>query len=475
MLSPVIVWLRQDLRLADHPALIAAATQGPVIFLYVLDDETPGEWKIGAASRWWLHRSLQKLAERVPLVLRRGAADRVIGEIVRETGANAVHFTRDYAPRSGALEQRLRKICEDRSVSLHRHGGFLLHEPEAVRNGSGDPYKVYTPFSKACFKAGEPPQPKPVPEFVLWKGNTRSDLLEDWNLLPAKPNWAKAFEKRWTPGEEGARQRLKAFIEEHFDHYTSGRDRPGQDGTSRLSPHLHFGEIGPAQCWHAIRAAQAEANGRLDATAEKFLKELLWREFNTHLLFHFPSMPTEPFKPAFANFPWSGARENLRSWQQGRTGYPIVDAGLRELWTTGFMQNRVRMIAASVLIKNLLISWVEGERWFWDTLVDADLANNAANWQWVAGSGADASPFFRIFNPVLQGEKFDPQGDYVRQWVPELSKLPNSVIHRPWEARTSVLVAAGVELGRNYPHPLVEHGAARDKALAAYRQMKGLL
>ena len=472
MPSPIIVWLRQDLRLADHQALIAASGQGPVIFLYVLDDETPGEWKIGAASRWWLHYSLENLGKSVPLVLRRGAADVVIGEVLHETGARAVHFTRDYAPWSGALEQRMREICEGHSASLHRHGGFLLHEPETVRNGSGEPYKVYTPFANACFKAGGPPRPNPVPVFEIWRGNIRSDVLDNWNLLPVKPNWAKAFDERWTPGEEGARQALNAFIEEHLAHYTLGRDQPGQDGTSRLSPHLHFGEISPAQCWHAIRAAQAEANGKLDATAEKFLKELLWREFNAHLLFHWPTLPTEPFKLAFANFPWSGTRENLQSWQQGRTGYPIVDAGLRELWTTGFMQNRVRMIAASVLIKNLLISWVEGERWFWDTLVDADLANNAANWQWVAGSGADASPFFRIFNPVLQGEKFDPQGDYVRKWVPELAKLPNDVIHRPWEARPSVLQAAEVELGRNYPHPVVEHSAARDRALAAYRGIK---
>jgi deoxyribodipyrimidine photo-lyase len=470
---PVVVWLRQDLRLADHAALSAAAEQGPVIFLHVLDDETPGDWRPGGASRWWLHRSLEGFGRKVPLVLRRGAADAVIGDVLTETGAKAVHFARDYAPWSGDLERRVKAVCDQAGAACHRHRGFLLNEPEAIRNGAGEPYKVYTPFSKACFAAGEPRQPKPVPDFETWSGTIRSDRLEDWQLLPAKPNWAKGFDNLWTPGEEGARQRLAAFIDEGLAHYADERDRPDRDVTSRLSPHLHFGEISPAQCWHAVRAAQARAGGRLDKAAEKFLKEMLWREFSQHLIHRWPTLPEKPFRPEFGSFPWAENEDGLKAWQTGRTGYPIIDAGMRELWATGIMHNRVRMIVASFLVKDLLIPWAEGERWFWDTLVDADIGNNAASWQWVAGCGADAAPYFRIFNPVLQGEKFDPRGTYVHKWLPELARLPAEHIHKPWAAPAAVLKAAGVELGADYPHPIVDHGMARDRALAAYREIRG--
>ncbi len=473
MTSPSLYWLRQDLRLADNAALTAASAQGSVIFLYVLDDETPGEWRLGGASRWWLHKSLEALSARVPLVLRRGAADRVIAEVLSETGAASVHFTRDYAPWSGALERRVKEACDAAGASCHRYGGFLLHEPEAIRNGSGEPYRVYTPFSKACFAAGEARPLKPVPAFTPWGGKLASDLLSDWALLPTKPDWAKDIAAHWTPGEDGAAARLASFVAEGLALYADERDRPDRDVTSRLSPHLHFGEVSPAQCWHAVRAAQFAAQGRLDKTAEKFLKEVLWREFSYHLLHHWPTLPTAPFRPEFGAFPWSENPQALKAWQRGRTGYPIVDAGMRELWATGIMHNRVRMIAASFLIKDLLIPWTEGERWFWDTLVDADIGNNAASWQWVAGCGADAAPYFRIFNPVLQGVKFDPKGDYVRKWVPELARLPEEFIHRPWEAPRLVLHAAGVELGRNYPHPVVDHGEARNKALAAFQEIKG--
>ena len=473
MTTPVLYWVRQDLRLADNAALTAAAAKGPIIFLHVLDDETPGDWKLGGASRWWLHRSLEALRTKVPLVLRRGAAHKVIAEVLKVTGANALHFTRDYAPWSDALERRVKAACEAHGATCHRHGGFLLHEPEAIRNGSGEPYKVYTPFSKACFAAGEPKPLKPAPAFTPWTGTIASDRLEDWQLLPSRPNWAKGFESHWTPGEDGARARLTAFIADGLAHYAEERDRPDRGVTSRLSPHLHFGEISPAQCWHAVRAAQAMAGGKLDTAAEKFLKEILWRDFSYHLLQHWPSLPEKPFRPEFEAFPWGQDPKALACWQKGQTGYPIVDAGLRELWATGIMHNRVRMIAASFLIKDLLVPWTEGERWFWDTLVDADIASNAANWQWVAGCGADAAPYFRIFNPVLQGEKFDPDGAYVRKWVPELTRLPNDVIHRPWEAPRLVLEAAGVALGNNYPHPAVDHARARDRALAAFKDIKG--
>ena len=473
MTSPALYWLRNDLRLTDNAALTAAAAQGPVIFLYVLDDETPGDWRLGGASRWWLHKSLEALSAKAPLVLRRGAADKVIAEVLKESGAGSVHFTRDYAPWSGALEHRVKAAAEAAGAGCHRYGGFLLHEPEAIRSGSGEPYKVYTPFSKACFAAGEPKPLKPVPKFAAFDSNLKSDKLADWKLLPTKPDWAKGMAAHWTPGEAGAAQRLNDFIADGLEHYADERDRPDRDVTSRLSPYLRSGEISPAQCWHAVRAAQLAAGGKLDRAAEKFLKEVLWREFSYHLLHHWPSLPEKPFRPEFAGFPWSENPKALKQWQKGRTGYPIVDAGLRELWATGIMHNRVRMIAASFLIKDLLIPWQEGERWFWDTLVDADIGSNSASWQWVAGCGADAAPYFRIFNPVLQGEKFDGAGAYVKKWLPELANMPDEFVHRPWEAPALVLKAAGVELGKNYPHPVVDHGKARDRALAAFQEIKG--
>jgi deoxyribodipyrimidine photo-lyase len=314
---------------------------------------------------------------------------------------------------------------------------------------------------------------KPVPAFTHWSGAIASDRLEDWGLLPVRPDWAKAFPHHWTPGEDGAALRLKDFIADGLAHYADERDRPDRDVTSRLSPHLHFGEISPAQAWHGVRAAQFKAGGKIDKAAEKFLKEVLWREFSYHLLHHWPSLPDKPFRPEFSAFPWARNEGGLKAWQQGLTGYPIVDAGMRELWATGIMHNRVRMIAASFLIKDLLVPWVEGERWFWDTLVDADIGSNAASWQWVAGCGADAAPYFRIFNPILQGEKFDPQGSYVRKWVPELARLPDQFIHKPWEAPRLVLDAAGVAIGTTYPSPIIDHGKARDRALAAFQEIMG--
>lgn len=472
MSRPAIMWFRQDLRLADHAALSAACAAGPVVCLYVLDDETPGEWRWGGASRWWLHRSLENLSRRVRLVLRRGRADAEIARLLRETGATTVHFTRDYAPWSGALERRIKAVCEAAGVACHRHGGFLLHEPEAIRTGTGGPYKVYTPFARACFAAGEPRRLRPAPKLEAWDGTMPSDRLEDWQLLPGRPDWATDFESRWTPGEDGAQARLAQFIAEGLSGYADGRDRPDRPVTSRLSAHLHWGEIGPLQCWHAVRAASAMAGGRVDWAAEKFLKELLWREFSCHLLHHWPQLPEKPFRPEFADFPWADDQAGFAAWRRGRTGYPIVDAGMRELWATGVMHNRVRMIAASFLIKHLLIPWQKGARWFWDTLVDADIASNSASWQWVAGSGTDAAPYFRIFNPILQGEKFDPAGAYVRKWVPELARLPDAFIHRPSEAPRDVLSAAGVALGAAYPLPIADHGLARNRALAAFKSMR---
>jgi deoxyribodipyrimidine photo-lyase len=346
--------------------------------------------------------------------------------------------------------------------------GSLLFEPWAIKTNGGGPFQVFTPFWRACL-AAEPPAPPlaAAKRIVAPEGAVVSDTLGSWRLLPVAPDWAGGLRETWTAGEAAARRRLADFLDEKLAAYREERDRPDLESTSRLSPYLAWGEISPRQIWHAAR--HADAGGR---ETGKFLSELGWREFSWHLLYHHGSLPEENFRPAFDRFPWAGDEDSLAAWQAGRTGYPIVDAGMRQLWRTGWMHNRVRMVAASFLVKHLLVHWRAGEEWFWDTLVDADLANNAASWQWVAGSGADAAPYFRIFNPVLQGERFDPAGDYVRRFVPELARLPDAWIHKPWLAPASVLGAADVNLGTTYPRPLVEHDGARRRALAAFQAMR---
>jgi deoxyribodipyrimidine photo-lyase len=461
--KPIIMWFRQDLRLGDNAALHAAAAAGSVLPVYILDDVTSGDWRWGGASRWWLHRSLEKLGGDIPLLLRHGETVAQLERLITQSDAAAVYFTRDYAPWSGALELRVKALCDRLGVSCHRHSGFLLHEPESIRNGSGSFFKVYTPYSRACFAKGMPRAPKPAPELTLAKHDVESDDLETWKLLPRQPNWATGLEAAWTPGEAGARELLFRFLDEGLKGYGEGRDRPDQNHVSRLSAHLHWGEISPQQVWHAAQLAISKSEGVLDLDGEKFLKEVLWREFAYHLLHHVPTFPDKPFKPEYQDFPWADDKIALQKWQRGQTGYPIVDAGMRELWTTGIMHNRVRMIVASFLIKDLLIPWQEGERWFWDTLVDADIGNNAAGWQWVAGCGADASPYYRVFNPVLQGEKFDPDGTYVKRWVPELQHVPDEFIHRPWEMALPP---------KAYASRMVDHGMARTRALEAFKKIK---
>jgi deoxyribodipyrimidine photo-lyase len=463
MPEKVIVWFRQDLRLQDHPALSAAAAAGEVIPLYILDDETPQDWRWGGASRWWLHYSLASLGQSVPLYFRRGETVQVLREFLNESGATSIYFTRDYAPCSEALEDLVKAMCDDTQVSCHRYGGYLLHEPEAIRNGAGTYFKVYTPFSRACFATGEPRTPKPVPD-VKWCGDAVQSLsLDDLQLLPQRPDWAEGLRHTWAPGEAGAAQLLGDFLENGLKGYAEGRDRTDLAHTSRLSPHLHWGEISPHQVWAATRFAMSTAEGTLDRDGEKFLKEVLWREFAYSLLHHNPTLPTQAFKPEYNSFPWREDQRLLKAWQKGQTGYPIVDAGMRELWATGIMHNRVRMVAASFLIKHLLQPWQAGEKWFWDTLVDADIGNNAASWQWVAGCGADASPYYRIFNPMLQGAKFDPHGHYVKRWVPELAEVPVEHIHAPWEMAVPP---------KNYPKPIVDHAQARFRAMEAFQAIK---
>ncbi|MBX7199887.1 MAG: DNA photolyase family protein, partial [Rhodospirillaceae bacterium] len=394
-----------------------------------------------------------------------GRAAAVLDQVVAETGAGAVYWNRCYEPAAIRRDSAIKKELAARGVVAESFNGALLFEPWELKTQSGGPFKVYTPFSTAAFKQTVR-APRAAPRKLTGAPAVAGDVLVSWSLRPTKPDWAGGLREGWTPGEAAAQKRWAAFFAEAIGGYAKARDIPGVPGTSRLSPHLHFGEISVHQLW-------AEC-GRLEPTAGvvTFQRELLWREFTHHLLFHFPSMPEQPLRPAFADFPWRADRKLLVAWQRGRTGYPIVDAGMRELWHTGWMHNRVRMIVASFLVKHLLQPWQAGAAWFWDTLVDADLANNSASWQWVAGCGMDAAPYFRVFNPVLQGAKFDADGAYVRRWVPEIAGLPDDHIHAPWEAPAVVLAAACVKLGGTYPAPVVDHKGARDRALAAFKALR---
>jgi len=471
--APVIVWFRRDLRLADHEALTAAAKSGaPLLPLYILDDETPGAFRIGDASRWWLHFSLAALHRSLAkhggvLVLRQGPAAHVLAELLDQTGAAAIHATRGYDPCDAKLEATIAEVCRGKGAELHLHPGQLLYAPNEIVAGSGKPYRVFTPFWKACLAAPAPRAPSKVPKLGQL-AEAESEALDDLKLLPTKPDWARGLRAAWEPGEDAARGRLSDFVDTKLASYADDRSNLDDDTTSRLSPHLHFGEISPNQVWHAVRHAAEGRRGKIRKGSEAFLRELGWREFSYHLLHRLPDMPTKPLRPEFARFPWRSDKNALQAWQRGETGYPIVDAAMRQLWQSGWMPNRARMIVASFLVKHLLLPWQDGAAWFWDTLVDADLANNAASWQWVAGCGTDAAPYFRVFNPVLQGQKFDSDGDYVRTFVPELAKLPAPAIHAPWDAPDLLLAQSGVALGRTYPTSIVDHGAARARALEAF-------
>ncbi|MFC1525557.1 cryptochrome/photolyase family protein [Candidatus Latescibacterota bacterium] len=468
--SPTIVWLRQDLRLADHPALYQAARRGPVVLVYILADGEEGDWPAGGASRWWLHHSLQRLDAVLrrrgsSLVLRRDSSLEVLSSLAREVGAQAVFWSRRYEPAAVARDEAVAEGLRGAGLEVATFDGSLLLEPWDVATQGGDPYRVFTPFWRACQRQMEMVYPLPVPRLPRWQGaRPNSVALEDLGLLPTV-DWARGMRDLWEPGEAGAGKALDAFLAGTAAAYGTRRDLPGEKSTSRLSPHLHFGEVSPRQVWHATAQVGAAEE------AEPWLRQLGWREFAHHLLYHYPHIEAEPLRPEFADFPWAEDKEGLRAWQGGRTGYPVVDAGMRQLWHTGWMHNRARMVVASFLVKDLLIPWQEGARWFWDTLVDADLANNTLGWQWTAGCGADAAPYFRIFNPVSQGGKFDGDGSYVRRWVPELTGLPDRWIHRPWEAPEPVREDAGVKLGSTYPQPIVDHGQARARALAAFRNL----
>ncbi|MEM8988148.1 MAG: deoxyribodipyrimidine photo-lyase [Pseudomonadota bacterium] len=476
--SPLIVWFRNDLRRADNPALRAAANAGrPVVCLFVLDDETPGDWALGGAARWWLHASLGAFSSDLEkaggrLILRRGRARDVVPAFAREMKAAGVYWNRRYDVAGKAEDGEIKETLKKQDLDARSFNGALLYEPWEIVTGSGGPYRVFTPFWKALRRAEGPKPPLPaVTKLQAPKGAIKSDVLDDWALPPTAPDWSGGLHATWTPGETGARKRLKAFLAGPIRTYGEDRNRPDRAGTSMLSPHLRFGEISPRTIW-AETVGAMEAGDAPDGEAEKFLSEVAWREFSYSLLHYNEDFPEEPLQKKFAAFPWRQDEAHLNAWRRGRTGYPIVDAGMRQLWETGWMHNRVRMIVGSFLVKHLLLHWREGEDWFWDTLVDADLANNAAGWQWIGGCGADAAPYFRIFNPMTQGDKFDPDGAYVRRYVPELRDMPAKHIHQPWDAPAPVLEAAGVIIGKTYPAPIVDHAEARKRALAAYEQIK---
>ncbi|MGY3489769.1 deoxyribodipyrimidine photo-lyase [Bradyrhizobium sp. USDA 4011] len=480
--QPVIVWFRDDLRLSDHPALHEAASRGaPVVGLYVRDDESralkpPAARSLGGATRWWLAQSLRALGRSLEaiggtLVLRTGPAASVITTLARDIHADAVFWNDIAQAPHQAIARDVASALASDGISSQIFPGDLLVEPKAIRNKDNRGLRVFTPFWRRVQALGDPPKPLPAPKKLASVSGDAREALDHWGLEPTRPDWAGGLRDTWTPGEAAAQARLKAFLDENIRGYSDDRDRPDRDGTSRLSPHLRFGEISPRQVWYAARFAAAE-HPRLAGDTDKFLSELGWREFCRHLLFDVPDMADRNLQAQFDAFPWKRDARALKAWQRGLTGYPIVDAGMRELWRTGVMHNRVRMVVASFLVKHLLIDWRAGEQWFWDTLVDADAGSNPANWQWVAGSGADAAPYFRVFNPTLQGEKFDPDGAYVRRWVPELAQLPNDLIHQPWTATPIELASAGVELGKTYPPPIVDHKQARERALAAYAKIR---
>ena len=468
-----ILWFRQDLRTRDNPALAAAAARGVVIPIFILEDASSGlPRQLGAASRWWLHHSLAVLKDSLGhLVLFRGSPIDVLSGLIKKHGVSAVYWNRCYEPFAVTRDTELKKSLQKLDVNVQSFNGNLLHEPWEVITGSGGPFKVYTPYWRASLSKPVA-APLAAPNDKILESEAIGDRLEDWNLLPKNPDWAANWQNFWSPGETGAITRFDEFASSELAGYQNFRDRPDLLQTSRLSPHLHWGEISPRQIWARL-ALEAEDSLKREG-ADKFLSEIGWREFAHHLLYHFPTLAEKNWRQEFDAYPWRDSADDFQTWQKGRTGYPLVDAGMRELWRTGWMHNRVRMVAASFLVKHLRINWRQGEAWFWDTLLDADLANNSAGWQWVAGSGADASPYFRIFNPIVQGKKFDPNGDYVRRWCPELAQLPTEFIHAPFNAPPEVLAQAGVELGQTYPVPIVDHHLARSAALAGYDKVRAL-
>ncbi len=465
-MKTTILWFRQDLRLNDNPALMQAAEKGRVMAVYVLDEITTKQHKMGAASKWWLHHSLHALNASLngKLNVYKGCSKTILKELMSRHRADAIYWNRCYEPEQRALAEAIKKdLGKEKTKSF---AASLLWEPMSVLKADGEPYKVFTPFYRAALHH-EPEEALKAPSQLQLIKDEHSIDIDDLALMPKIP-WYREIEKNWNVGEDAAQKQLNFFIKNGLKGYQKGRDFPSLPNTSRLSPYLHFGEISPREVWHRI----AKHQKTYPEDAQFFLRELVWREFSYSLLYHFPSLPEKNFQKKFDNFSWRKDKRALKAWQQGKTGYPLVDAGMRELWQTGYMHNRVRMVVASFLIKNLLIHWREGEKWFWDCLLDADLANNSASWQWVAGSGADAAPYFRIFNPTSQGEKFDPDGAYTRRFVPEIANLPNKYLFKPFDAPEKILKEAGIILGKTYPLPIVDLGLSRARALEAFHSIR---
>lgn len=475
--APVILWFREDLRLTDNPALDWAVSSGhPVVCLYIRETGEAAPRPLGGASQWWLDKSLRSLSESLAavgssLVLRTGRPAEILKDIISQTGAGAVAWNRRYGQPDRDGDGALKDGLKAGGVDCRSFNGRLLVEPWELKTGNGGWYKVFTPFWKALQSNYHCPARLPAPKKIV-SPSIDTELLDDWGLHPRRPDWSGGLKESWAPGEAGAIARLEAFLDGPVSRYGASRNRPDlEDSTSGLSPHLRFGEISPVTIWRET-FARIERGACDEASARVFLSEIAWREFSYTLLYFNPDLATGNYNPSFDHMPWEKDTRGLKAWQWGMTGYPVVDAGMRQLWHTGWMHNRVRMIVASFLTKHLLIPWQAGEEWFWDTLVDADPAANPASWQWTAGSGADAAPYFRIFNPITQGQKFDETGDYVRRWCPELSRLPLKYLHAPFEADTAVLDKAGVKLGVTYPKPIIDHRLGRERALGAYQTLK---
>ncbi|NBB79265.1 MAG: deoxyribodipyrimidine photo-lyase [Verrucomicrobia bacterium] len=472
--SPTILWFRKDLRLEDNKALEAAIAAGdPIIPVFIWAPQEAGDWAPGAASKWFLHQALKSLDASLQehggrLVLRAGDSLSELRTIFQKTGARRVVWNRRYEGPLRELDASIKKALREDGYEVESYNSSLLHEPHTVSTGGGKPYKVYTPYWRRVKDRPLPGLAEPDFSKIRFPGSyPQTTALESLNLLP-KEQWYRKFQPYWEVSEAAARKRLDNFLETSVRDYSEARDIPGETGTSGLSPYLHWGLIGPRQIMHTLLSRHdLRAQG-----PQVYAKEVYWREFAYNVLYHFPHTPDAPLQEKYADFPWEPDAEALKRWQQGQTGYPIVDAGMRELYATGWMHNRVRMVVSSFLVKHLLQDWREGARWFWDTLVDADLASNTLGWQWSGGCGADAAPYFRVFNPMTQGHKFDPEGDYVRRWVPELAKLPNKYIHEPWEAPDGILQHAEVDLGETYPEPIIDHKKGRERALAALAELK---
>lgn len=466
-----IVWFRQDLRISDNPALYNAALDYEIVPVYILEDGEAGSWRMGGASHWWLHHSLLSLQQSLgtKLNIYNNNALQVLSELVKRLNISAVFWNRCYEPWRIERDRKIKKLLKDEGINVLSFNGSLLWEPWEILKDDKSFYQIFTPFYKAALKHEQLIRdPLPAPTHLNLIEDPHSESLAGLNLLPSVP-WDQKMKKCWDIGEKAASKKLSHFLKRRLLGYKEGRNQPASEHVSRLSPHLHFGEISPNQVWYE---AQKIRSPKLATDLDNFISELGWREFSYYLLMHFPDLPNKNFRQKFDAFPWLNNPRALKAWQQGKTGYPLVDAGMRELWQTGYMHNRVRMVVASFLIKNLLIHWHHGEAWFWDCLLDADLANNSASWQWVAGSGADAAPYFRIFNPVTQGEKFDPEGLYTKTFVPELGRLPNKYLFHPWDAPDSVLKEAGLTLGVNYPKPIVDLAFSREYALSLFATLK---